>query len=57
MSLRYQDSKRCYLIDHHSPDPPDVTLETLDISEYERFFDTAGIDSLMVYCKDHWGVT
>lgn len=57
MSLLYKDSKRCYLIDHHSPDPPAVTLENLDISEYERFFDTAGIDSLMVYCKDHWGVT
>lgn len=57
MSKLYQSSKRCYLIDHHSPDPPDVTLEKLDISEYGQFFDTAGIDSLMVYCKDHWGVT
>ncbi len=57
MSLLYKSSKRCYLIDHHSPDPPAVTLENLDIVEYERFFDTAGIDSLMVYCKDHWGVT
>lgn len=57
MSNLYQNSKRCYLIDHHSPDPPAVTLENLDISEYERFFDTANIDSLMVYCKDHWGVT
>lgn len=57
MSNLYQSSKRCYLIDHHSPDPPAVTLAKLDISEYERFFETASIDSLMVYCKDHWGVT
>ena len=38
MSLLYKSSKRCYLIDHHSPDPPAVTLENLDIAEYERFF-------------------
>lgn len=57
MSYLYQDSKRCYLIDHHSPDPPAVTLDHLDPDEYEHFFDTAQIDSLMVYCKDHWGVT
>lgn len=57
MSRFYQNSRRCYLIDHHSPNPPAVTLDHLDISEYESFFDTAGIDSLMVYCKDHWGAT
>lgn len=57
MSQLYKNSKRCYLIDHHSPDPPDVTLENLNIQEYEKFFQTAEIDSLMVYCKDHWGMT
>ena len=57
MSSKYKNSKRCYLIDHHSPQPPVVTLDQLNIEEYERFFDTAHIDSLMVYCKDHWGVT
>lgn len=57
MSTKYTNSKRCYLIDHHSPQPPDVLLDKLDIHEYETFFDTANIDSLMVYCKDHWGVT
>lgn len=57
MSKKYQTTRRCYLIDHHSPQPPDVLLNHLDIEEYERFFDTANIDSLMVYCKDHWGVT
>lgn len=45
------------MIDHHSPQPPDVLLDHLDIKEYEVFFETANIDSLMVYCKDHWGVT
>lgn len=57
MSKKYTSTKRCYLIDHHSPQPPDVLLNHLDINEYETFFDTANIDSLMVYCKDHWGVT
>lgn len=57
MSSKYKNSKRCYLIDHHSPQPPVVTLDQLNITEYEQFFDTSHIDSLMVYCKDHWGVT
>lgn len=57
MSDLYRDSRRCYLIDHHSPAPPAVTLDHLDIAEYEEFFDTAQIDSVMVYCKDHWGMT
>lgn len=57
MSEKYTTSRRCYLIDHHSPQPPDVLLNHLDIQEYESFFETANIDSLMVYCKDHWGVT
>lgn len=57
MSKKYTSTRRCYLIDHHSPQPPDVLLNHLDIHEYESFFDTANIDSLMVYCKDHWGVT
>lgn len=56
MSDLYRDSRRCYLIDHHSPAPPAVTLDHLDIAEYEEFFDTAQIDSVMVYCKDHWGM-
>ncbi len=57
MSKKYTSTKRCYLIDHHSPQPPDILLDHLDINEYESFFDTANIDSLMVYCKDHWGVS
>ena len=57
MSKKYTATRRCYLIDHHSPQPPDVLLHKLDIKEYDAFFETAGIDSLMVYCKDHWGVT
>lgn len=57
MSKKHTATRRCYLIDHHSPQPPDVLLDHLNIDEYEAFFETAGIDSLMVYCKDHWGVT
>ena len=57
MSKKYTATRRCYLIDHHSPQPPDVLLNSLNIDEYDAFFETAGIDSLMVYCKDHWGVT
>ena len=41
----FSAAARCCLLNH------------LDIHEYEAFFDTANIDSLMVYCKDHWGVT
>ncbi len=55
MSDRFRTSFRGYLIDHHSPDPPVVTLDKLDPAEYERFFQEARIDSLMMYCKDHWG--
>ena len=29
----------------------------MEIGEYAQFFCEADIDSLMVYCKDHWGVT
>lgn len=57
MSTLYQSSSKCYLIDHHSPQPPVIPLNHLDINEYEKFIDTADVDSLMVYCKDHWGVT
>lgn len=57
MSEKFKSANRCYLIDHHSPQPPIVPLGKMDISEYEAFFETARIDSLMVYCKDHWGVT
>lgn len=55
MSDKFKSTKRCYLIDHHSPQPPTVPLGHLDIAEYGRFFETADIDSLMYYCKDHWG--
>lgn len=57
MSDKYKTTNRCYLIDHHSPQPPVVPLDKIDIAEYQEFIDTSNIDSLMVYCKDHWGVT
>ena len=57
MSNLYKSSSKCYLIDHHSPQPPIIPLNHLDIKEYEAFIDTANVDSMMVYCKDHWGVT
>jgi len=55
MSDAYQRTFRGYLIDHHSPAPPVVTLDKLSIDEYRAFFRTACISNLMVYCKDHWG--
>lgn len=55
MSEKYNHSFRGYLIDHHSPAPPTVTFDKLDIGEYEKFYQEAQIDSLMVYTKDHWG--
>ncbi len=55
MSDRFRTAFRGYLVDHHSPAPPVVTLERLDVEEYRRFYRTARISSLMLYCKDHWG--
>ena len=55
MSDRFKSTKRCYLIDQHSPPPPVVTLENLDYAQYEAFFRKTNVDSMMVYCKDHWG--
>lgn len=57
MSNKYQNTQLCYLIDHHSPQPPAVPLNHLDPKEYEEFVRESGVDSQMVYCKDHWGVT
>lgn len=57
MSELYRETFRGYLIDHHSPAPPVVTLDEIDIIEYERFYKKANINNLMVYCKDHWGYT
>lgn len=55
MSEKFKSSFRGYLIDHHSPAPPIVSFDKLDMAEYERFYEEAGINSLMVYTKDHWG--
>jgi hypothetical protein len=55
MSDRYKQTFRGYLVDHHSPAPPVITFENLDIAEYEKFYREAGINNLMLYCKDHWG--
>lgn len=55
MSELYKSTFRGYLIDHHSPDTPIITFDKLDTAEYERFFKEAHINSLMLYCKDHWG--
>lgn len=55
MSERFKHTYRGYLVDHHSPPPPVVTFEHLDIADYERFYDQAHINNLMLYCKDHWG--
>ncbi len=55
MSDKFKTSFRGYLIDHHSPAPPIVTLDQLDPKEYEKFYKEANINSLMVYTKDHWG--
>ncbi len=57
MSDLFKNTHRGYLIDHHSPNPPIVTLDKLDIAEYEEFYKKANINNLMVYFKDHWGVT
>jgi hypothetical protein len=55
MSQRFRKSYKGYLIDHHSPDPPVITFEKLDVAEWERMFKLARIDNYLLYCKDHWG--
>lgn len=57
MSNLFKSRYRTYLIDHHSPSFPCITFDKLNFSEYEEFYKTAKIDSLMVYCKDHWGMS
>lgn len=57
MSKKYQDTFRCYLIDHHSPPPPIAQFNQIDLSEYETFIDHLNCDSMMFYCKDHWGAS
>ena len=36
MSDLFKSSRKCYLIDHHSPQPPVIPLNHLDIQEYEN---------------------
>ena len=55
MSDLFKRTYRGYLVDHHSPAPPVITFENLDIAEYEQFYREANINNLMLYCKDHWG--
>jgi hypothetical protein len=55
MSELYKKRFRGYLIDNHSPAPPVISFGNLNIAEHADFFSTARIDSLMLYCKDHWG--
>jgi hypothetical protein len=55
MSDLYKKTFRGYLIDHHSPDPPTVTLENINVDEFEKFLLEANVNNLMVYFKDHWG--
>ena len=45
MSEKFKSSFRGYLIDHHSPAPPIVSFDKLDMAEYERFYEEAGINS------------
>ncbi|MFP4383667.1 MAG: alpha-L-fucosidase [Spirochaetia bacterium] len=55
MAELYKKCFRGYLIDHHAPAPPVVTYENISKEEHRQFYRTAGINSLMLYCKDHWG--
>lgn len=55
MSDLYKTAYRGYLIDHHSPAPPVITLDKLDPAEYEAFFAEANLSTLLLYTKDHWG--
>ncbi len=55
MSSLHKKRYRTYLLDHHSPEFSCITLDKMDFEQYEKFYENANIDSLMLYCKDHWG--
>lgn len=57
MTQQFRRRYRGYLVDHHSPEPPVVTLSRLDAEEYVAAHETAHLDYAMLYCKDHCGVT
>lgn len=56
MREKYKKTFRAYEVGYHAPEPPIVALKNLDVKEYEKLFRIANIDSLWVYCKDHWGL-
>lgn len=55
MSKIPRTSWKGYLIDHHWPREDFIPLDRLSVAEYEEQIRNAGIDHLVVYCKDHWG--
>lgn len=55
MSKFSRTSWKGYLIDHHWPREDFIPLDRLSLAEYEDQLRRAGIDHLVVYCKDHWG--
>lgn len=54
----WRDRFRNFILDMHNPSPelvPDLTLHRIDVAAYIRTYQAAGVDSIHVYCKGHWG--
>jgi len=55
MGKRIRKAWKSGMVELQCPDPPTVTLENLDVLEWEERIETANIDSFFLSCKDHWG--
>jgi len=55
MGKRLRKGWKGCMVQVHCPDPPAVSLENLDVLEWEERIETANVDSLFLTCKDHWG--
>lgn len=55
MAQRLKKGWHGFWVDYHSPAPPIVTLENLDVLEWEERLKLAKVDNLYLVCKDYWG--
>jgi len=54
--LRKERTLRLYLCDNHLPGIPEVSLNDFSIEKFVQYLVKGGVDGLMLYSKDHWGL-
>jgi len=47
---------RLYLCDNHLPGFPEVSLKNFSVERFVEYLVKGGVDCLMLYAKDHWGM-